>query len=484
MRIFLFIVTLVVGVSILAAQPRASVSYATFKLEDQPYVEVYVTVERNSLKAREEAPLGAEFTLVFTRDEQIVAADKVNLLAPEGDSLQNFVEALRYTLPNGEYDLSVTGVDLADPDNELKLRSTVSVDYPSTGAALSDIQLASLTREVDATLAESSLVKGDLLLEPLPQNFVRRGQTAFTAYIEAYTPPELLNEDFVLEYTMMQLPDGGDKPVELSRKTKRFKPTLEVMPFHIQMSTSSLGSGNYALRMVLRDRTLSEISKRITLVTISNPGQDIVALGKTTQGYEDSWVHQMSEDSLKYTLQAVLPTLPGPEVEYINEVVRSGKPAAMRLAVYNHFLGESSLLPEVAYNAYMKVAREVDFHFQSGFGPGFQTDRGHIYLKYGIPDDRVVVNDDPSAPPYEIWVYNFVERTGQSPGKFLFYNQTLDNASYTLLHSTVRGELNEPQWRRYLYSRSGEEFEDPDSVQGTDVADNVGRYADQYFADF
>jgi len=156
----------------------------------------------------------------------------------------------------------------------------------------------------------------------------------------------------------------------------------------------------------------------------------------------------------------------------------------MKLAIYNHFLGESALYPKVAYDSYMKVAREVDYAFQSGFGRGFQTDRGHIFLKYGLPDDRVIVNDDPSAPPYEIWVYNFVERTGQSPGKFLFYNEVLDNASYVLLHSTVRGEINEPQWRRYLYSRSAEEFGDADQVQGTDIGDNVGRYADQYFADF
>ena len=70
----------------------------------------------------------------------------------------------------------------------------------------------------------------------------------------------------------------------------------------------------------------------------------------------------------------------------------------------------------------MKVAEKVDLYFKSGFGYGFETDRGYTYLKYGPPADIVTVEDEPSAPPYEIWVYYDFPMTSQSNVKFLFYN--------------------------------------------------------------
>lgn len=474
---------------VLFAQPRASVSYASFEAAEQPYVELYITVERASLVTPDAGRPAAEFTIVFQEGDRIVAADKVELLAPASDSVRNFVEALRYPLPNGSYELSVTGVDVhaaasVDTPPLLRLRSPVEVAFDRARVRLSDIQLATEALPLDAANANSILAKGDRFLEPLPQNFVRRGQAGFTAYVEVYAPQDAYGVAHVLEYAILDLDADPEAPTELVRKTKRFTPGDAVTPFFTRIGTAALRSGNYALRMIVRDRELQEVSKRITLLTVSNPARDVVALGEPQVGYEESWVHELDTDSLRYALQAILPTLPGPEVEYVNEVIKREEPDAMRLALYNHYLGESAVLPELAYDTYMRVARQIDFEFHSGFGHGFQTDRGHIFLKYGKPNDRIIVNDDPSAPPYEIWVYEWIELTAQGPGKFLFYNQTLDNANYVLLHSTVRGEIVEPQWRRYLYARAAEEFGDVDQVQGTDVADNVGRYADQYFTDF
>ncbi len=80
---------------------------------------------------------------------------------------------------------------------------------------------------------------------------------------------------------------------------------------------------------------------------------------------------------------------------------------------------------------------------------------------------------------------NLVRRRMSSVAAYVeFYNPTLGSSGYTLLHSTVRGEIREPRWRRELYAKTLGEFGDSDGLQGTDVGSDVGRYADQYFTDY
>ncbi|MEO6130462.1 MAG: GWxTD domain-containing protein, partial [Saprospiraceae bacterium] len=131
-----------------------------------------------------------------------------------------------------------------------------------------------------------------------------------------------------------------------------------------------------------------------------------------------------------------------------------------------------------AYDAYMKVAKVVDENYRSGFGYGFETDRGHIFLKYGKPDDIIDVEDEPSAPPYEIWFYSTFPTTHQNNVRFLFYNPSLARNGFTLLHSTAIGETKNEKWEIELYRDAT--LETP-GVNATQMGDNVYRNARKYF---
>ncbi len=140
--------------------------------------------------------------------------------------------------------------------------------------------------------------------------------------------------------------------------------------------------------------------------------------------------------------------------------------------------------PEAAYKQYMEVARAVDNLYSSGFGHGFETDRGYTFMKYGKPSDIVSVEDEPSAPPYEIWIYYDFPQTTQSNVKFLFYNPTLVGDDYRLLHSTARGEIQNPQWELELYRDAPNDISGSNFVDATGVEDNLYRVASRYFNDF
>ncbi|MBK7096695.1 MAG: GWxTD domain-containing protein [Saprospiraceae bacterium] len=101
----------------------------------------------------------------------------------------------------------------------------------------------------------------------------------------------------------------------------------------------------------------------------------------------------------------------------------------------------------------MKYAYAVDKTYRSQVGYGFETDRGYIYLKYGMPTDLVTRESEPTAPPYEIWFYDHIDQGKQKNVRFIFYIPSLAHNDYELLHSTCIGEKNNPKWFYDLYSK-------------------------------
>ena len=464
------------------AQPVVSVAYARFQAEQQPYLELYLTADRRSLRAGADGRHSLDVTVLFEQEGQVRLVDKVTLHAPSADSVTSFAEALRYPLAAGDYTLRVLGQDanaLPEDTLTLKLATPLTVASPSATVQLSDIQLASAARPAAEGEEATMLNKSGQVLEPLDGNIVRGRLKSVLAYFEIYNPRPEPNTPLLLEYTLARLEDGQRK--DLFRKNRKLTSGQAVQSLLVQLSTAEQRSGAYLLEVSVRDQRLQVIAQRQSVFQIYNPAVDAQLDDKPPV---DDWTQLIDADSLNYVLLSLMPVVTTTASQNIEAAIENPSEEVKREEIFNHFAGVSPKGPQQAYRAYLDVVREVDVAFQAGFGYGFQTDRGQIWLRYGQPNDRLEVSNDPSAPPYEIWIYNYVERTRQTPGKFLFYNPILDNANYVLLHSTVRGEIYDPRWRRVLYSRTINEFGDNDTVQGTSVNDNVGRYADQYFNDF
>src|SRR5687767_13712254 len=169
------------------------------------------------------------------------------------------------------------------------------------------------------------------------------------------------------------------------------------------------------------------------------------------------------------------------EVDIMNALLKKGSVRAKQFFIHRYWTGEAGKDAYEAFSAYMKVAKAVDELYRSGFGYGFETDRGHVFLKYGRPDDILPVEDEPSAPPYEIWYYNHFPATHQSNVRFLFYNPSLAKNAYTLLHSTAIGEVKNDRWELELYRDAT--LETP-GVKDRIMGDNVHRNARKYFENY
>lgn len=86
-----------------------------------------------------------------------------------------------------------------------------------------------------------------------------------------------------------------------------------------------------------------------------------------------------------------------------------GRSAEEQGALWEQFWKRRDPTPETARNEYQleffRRLRYADQHFQ-GFGQGWRSDMGRIYIRYGPPDQIEQRAATASSPQYELWYYN------------------------------------------------------------------------------
>ncbi|HYT82070.1 MAG TPA: GWxTD domain-containing protein [Gemmatimonadales bacterium] len=108
---------------------------------------------------------------------------------------------------------------------------------------------------------------------------------------------------------------------------------------------------------------------------------------------------------------------------------------------------------ELADEFYARVA-DANRRFREGGAfriPGWRTDRGRIFIKYGPPDEVLSRPRPPGSLPYEVWKY-----TRKRLLKYCFVDLTRFG-NYALVWTDDRLERSEPNWRQLL---GGEAYEE------------------------
>lgn len=457
----------------------ASVSYASFKSPDKNYIEIYLNVIGKTV---EYVPVdadsvnykaGVEVIIILRRDSQIVKYDKYNLNSPVTPNYLNFIDLRRYALDNGQYDLEVSLHDLYRIGNAKIFNTKVDVNYNDFELKQSDIQLLASYSEDNS---ETPFVKNGYYLETLPFNFYGKNSSQLIFYNEIYNAEKAIGEPYWIRYMVEKVVNGKSRTMLLGNKGRTARPIDIAL---MQMDISKLPSGNYNLVVEVRSRTKELLSSKTIAFQRSNPFLEMTEGEMASVKVEEEFVSKLTAKELAYSLRAIRPVLEGGDVEILN-IVLSEKDSlkAQRQFLFNYWAGVNPNLTKVAYEQYMKVADAVDATYKSGFGFGFETDRGYTFLRYGKPDDMISVEDEPSAPPYEIWIYNDFPRTKQRSVKFLFYNPSLGHNDYVLLHSNAIGEIQNPNWEAELYRDAQTEIVPDPAGQ-----DGFNRNAVRYFND-
>ncbi len=467
----------------------AGISYATFQSQGDGYVEIYLnvlgrsagfaTVGDSTKQAR------VEVVILFKKGADVFKFDKYRLNGPLSKTPVDFVDVKRYSLPNGDYQLEVSVEDLVKTGNAKKYESSFTMDYSLDQLSISDIELLAAVKNAPEGASDNNpMVKGNFIFEPMPINFYEKNDELMLFYFEVYNTDKAIGEDYLLSM-FIDNADTKDREekISVSYKRKKSEPLAAAVQ---QLDIKELPTGNYNLVVEVLDKDRRLLAKKSMPFQRSNPyfkvSQEQITTGKFA--LENEFVGKMSVEELVYSLKAIMMQVDKSDGEHVKMITSQRNLNAMRLYLFSYWIKTNHNNPEAAYKEYMKVARQVDQSFSNGFGYGFETDRGYIFLKYGAPNNTVFEENEPSAPPYEIWFYNQFPKTRQNNVKFLFYNPSLTTNGHVLLHSTARGETNNPRWEIDLYRNAPNEIQGNDFIDATRMQSNTGRHARQLFESF
>jgi GWxTD domain-containing protein len=447
------------------------IAHASFSSEKEKYTEIYLYVVGSTVNYTylDDSSMQAavEFTITFSRNNQIVNFDKFILNSPVAGNPGDFVGIKRFALQNGRYELNVDAVDLNDPENIFRFEDRIELDFDPTAVGLSDLQMLARFETSDA---ENDFVKNGLYLEPAPFNFYPESLDKLAVYLEVYNPSA---DPFKAAYLSYGIYDTKNNMI-----SQRFKKLAEKrsQAMILQLPIDELRSGNYELMVELRNRDKLLVDVRSVSFQRSNLPVDLQKEMSENPGFERSFSSQLDEEEVIYSLRAITPLLTGDQSLALEQILRSDELRSKQYFLYQYFFNQYPIDPALAYGQFMEVARAVDRSYRSNVGYGFETDRGKIFIKYGKPTEVVHVEDEPSAPPYEIWFYNKLEESKQYNIKFLFYNPSLAANDYELLHSNCRGERNNPRWEVQLYDNAPNE-QVGQNAASTEMQDNYRRNA-------
>ncbi len=479
----LLIITVLASFNV-SAQIDAYFSSGKFNTpSNQPYLETYLTIVGKSLATKtvdDQLQNSINIELKLVKDSVIYKAAKYNLIGPTfpaSATAPSFIDNQRYSLPNGLYQMELTLRDNYDSlKKPLVIKSTQLIDFNTERIQSSSIQALESFKK---SIKESSVTKCGYDLIPYNVNYYPETTKELAFYFEAYNTDLLLGENkaFVMSYYL----EMSESQTKLnSYGSFRKMQTARVSPLLAKMDISKLGSGNYNLVIELKDAENKTHLQQKYFFQRLNRMVDVIALQNYSreQNLAEYFGACNNVDTLKMFVECLWPIADGVDKErVINQSIKKD-PVLMKNFIVDFWQRRAAdtANPIKLWAAYYKNVQQVMILFKCGKQKGYYSDRGRVYLQYGPPSQRSTQNNEANTFPYEIWqYYRTTDATnGQffSNRKFVFVNKMIGDDCFMLVHSDMRGEVNNPRWQFELTRRNNNGMGNPDNTTPAGTQDN------------
>lgn len=346
--------------------------------------------------------------------------------------------------------------------------------------AFSDLRYVLLSKPKEDYKSDKDLTRSSLFKRFVPlitnQNYINRDELIF--YIELYNPNLLLPSG--LKTNKVRARIFQDEKVLTAMGV--FERTLRLQEFFAIFSgkfdINQLPSGSYSIQIELIDNQNNDnkiLSKVQYPFSITNsrrdPGFDTYV---AERNYRSDIFGSYNEEQLNKYLRTLGPISTEQERRFVEalitgttseeketrfffrifeifqEILGERDPDRTRINQKRNFLysfwekriGNEDQSVTSLWKSHLTKLKYADLHFN-----GWQSDRGRIILKYGIPNNVEWHKEEPFFKPYLIWKYDVLDQ--QNDVDFIFYDRE-ENGYYFLLHSEKYGELNNKSWEEEL----------------------------------
>ena len=403
-----------------------------------------------------------EISTIIKHEGAVAAYSKIALNSPvvsDTAALDGaFIDQQRFSLPNGEYEMEISVKDVNNPKGLAATeKSTVVVDFPKDMPAVSDI----LLYDSYAKAAKpSACTKSGVDFVPRIIGFYGAKDTKLNFYVELYNSDKLYAEGKYLVCYFIESCESTSKMSGFSF-SKRYD-VAEASILMTGIDISELPTGNYYLVVEMRDRSNTLVASNSARFQRSNPGVGYDISDLNSVYVENTFASSITNiDSLRLFIKYLDPVCSEAERNYIPTMLAEGNMKTMQQFLYNFWSARTPMNPAEGWRDYLAAVRSVNASYSTTSFPGYRSDRGYVFLKYGAPDRIMESPNEPGAYPYEIWHY--YEVANQRNKRFVFMTKDFVTNDYHLIHSDIIGEINNPRWQLEIYSRVYGVGYDPDS---------------------
>jgi GWxTD domain-containing protein len=343
------------------------------------------------------------------------------------------VEHFTFAAMPGAYTVEVTVRDSATGRTaRQQLRMTSYLEAP----AASDVLLATAMRPVsgaDSVPRSGELRKGSVIIEAADRPLLTPRQARIGYYLEWYA----------------QAAETAAVSIRIARGTgERLVTTAaQQVPFGAgggatrgMVDLAGLPPGDYSFEVVVQGRD--------TVVTRQAPfrmgGLEAAVAAEAVDAADKFGA--MNEAQLDTLYAPLVYLMASDEVGIYGSLTVEGKRGFLRRFWAKRDPTPGTPQNEAQEDFYRRIA-EANRRFREGGAaeiPGWRTDRGRIFIKYGPPQDVLQRPQAGSTAPYEVWKY-----TRGRLSKYLFLDQT-QFGNYALIWTDDRRESSRPNWQALL----------------------------------
>ena len=219
-----------------------------------------------------------------------------------------------------------------------------------------------------------------------------------------------------------------------------------------QIPLEGLPEGTYDLvaNVTLGDRQV-ERSDQFAIGSLEAAMARSIAARNAARGLDEAYFATLSEDELDRAAEVLELIANKSELE----VYKADGDGALTVNAKRQFLiqfwAERDQEPSTEVNEYRMAFYDLIERADQLFGedgrnsrPGWKTDRGRIYVKYGQPDERNPFPSGDRAPPFEIWRYT------QGRLRWYIFVDRNNFGNFSLIKTNDQFESSAPNWCEVL----------------------------------
>jgi GWxTD domain-containing protein len=357
-------------------------------------------------------------------------------------SSQLLFNIFSFYIKPGTYKMRARVTDLATQTGGWLEKTVTVVPFPEKDVSISDIQLS---MSIEADTSKNLYVKNGYRILPNPNRLYGAELPMLYYYSEInnLSPMETAKDSsYTVEVSVRDAKGNTVKSLPPKKKKRLGNSVLELG----MVNVGSMNSGPYQVQITARDNGTGASFSRSKDFFVYRRA-DYVGKDREASEIEKAMADEFSAMDLK-SLDDLFKKCDYIATDRDKKLYKKLDINGKRKFMSDFWrVRDSNALTAVNEfkQDYFERLQYVEQHFGGMRRPGWKTDMGRIMLMYGKPDEieRYPSNIDKRA--YEIWHFYSVEG-----GTQCYFVDIQDLGDMRLVHSTIRTELQDTDWERWL----------------------------------